>query len=322
MQSLNVRPPDHYPRATDVIPEIITAVSQLLERGQAYTAGGSVYYHVDAWAPFGRLSHLPRDAMLPVANERGNRPDDPHKRDPLDFVLWQAQAPGEPAWDSPWGPGRPGWHIECSTMSTKFLGDTVDIHGGGSDLLFPHHECEIAQAEPITGRAPFVRVWMHTAMVEHDGAKMSKSLGNLVMIRDLLQRWSPDSLRLYLGSHHYRAVWAHAPEELAQAEERAQRYSSAITAGGGDGPALDSAGALSQFASAMDHDLNTPRALAVMDDLANAILAAAAEGRSVSDAQDRLRRMAQVFGLRLDAASPEPRVTAGWDAHLQRFPEA
>ena len=147
MQVLNVRPPDEYPRATDVIPDIVTAVGALIERGLAYVSGGSVYYHVDAWPAFGRLSHLPRSEMLDVANERGNRPDDPHKRDPLDFVLWQAQAPGEPTWDSPWGPGRPGWHIECSVMSTRFLGPTLDFHGGGGDLVFPHHECEIAQAE-------------------------------------------------------------------------------------------------------------------------------------------------------------------------------
>ncbi len=183
MQVLNVRPPDEYPRATDVIPDIVTAVGALIERGLAYVSGGSVYYHVDAWPAFGRLSHLPRSEMLDVANERGNRPDDPHKRDPLDFVLWQAQAPGEPTWDSPWGPGRPGWHIECSVMSTRFLGPTLDFHGGGGDLVFPHHECEIAQAEALTGRSPFVRAWLHTAMVEHEGAKMSKSLGNLVMVR-------------------------------------------------------------------------------------------------------------------------------------------
>ena len=204
MQALNVRPPDEYPRATDVVPEIVTAVRALMARGLAYESGGSVYFHVDAWPEFGQLSHLARAEMLPVANERGNRPDDPNKRDPLDFVLWQAQAPGEPAWESPWGPGRPGWHIECSVMSTHFLGKAIDLHGGGEDLVFPHHECEIAQAEPVTGHKPFVRVWLHTAMVEHEGAKMSKSLGNLVMVSDLLRRWPADTLRLYLGKHHYR----------------------------------------------------------------------------------------------------------------------
>src|SRR5512133_2544478 len=146
MIALNVRPPYYYPRATDVIPEIVQSVEALLEAGLAYVKNGSVYYDIHRYPDFGQLSHLPYAEMLPVANERGNSPDDPNKRDPLDFVLWQAQAPGEPAWDSPWGPGRPGWHIECSTMATKLLGDTVDIHGGGADLLFPHHECETAQA--------------------------------------------------------------------------------------------------------------------------------------------------------------------------------
>ena len=204
MQTLNVRPPDYFPRATDAIPEIVTWIGSLLDSGVAYESAGSVYFAVDAWPAFGELSAIPRADMLPIANERGNLPDDPNKRDPLDFVLWQAQAPGEPAWDSPWGPGRPGWHIECSTLSTKYLGNTIDIHSGGVDLCFPHHECEIAQVEPVTGVKPFVRFWMHTAMVYHEGEKMSKSLGNLVWVRELLKTYSPDALRLYLARHHYR----------------------------------------------------------------------------------------------------------------------
>ncbi len=165
---------------------------------------GSVYYEVNRDPEFGQLSHLPHRTLLSIANERGNHPEDPSKRDPLDFVLWQTQAPGEPAWDSPWGPGRPGWHIECSTMAIKYLGKTVDIHGGGPDLCFPHHECEIAQVKPVLDHHPYVRYWMHTAMVGYQGEKMSKSLGNLVMVADLLYTYSPDALRLYLGSHHYR----------------------------------------------------------------------------------------------------------------------
>jgi L-cysteine:1D-myo-inositol 2-amino-2-deoxy-alpha-D-glucopyranoside ligase len=208
LQRLNVRPPDHFPRATDVIPEIITMVEQLIKRGVAYQVEGNIYFEMNAWPDFGKLSHIPKEQMLSVANERGNNPDDPRKRHPLDFVLWQAQAPGEPAWESPWGFGRPGWHIECSTMATHFLGETIDLHSGGSDLIFPHHECEIAQIEPLT-RQPFVRCWLHIGMVHHEGQKMSKSLGNLVMIRDLLSGWSADALRLYMGSHHYRQVWSH-----------------------------------------------------------------------------------------------------------------
>jgi L-cysteine:1D-myo-inositol 2-amino-2-deoxy-alpha-D-glucopyranoside ligase len=319
MQALNVRPPDHYPRATDLIPEIVKAVGGLLERGLAYAAGGSVYYRVDGWPAFGRLSHLARADMLPVANRHGNRPDDPHKRDPLDFVLWQAQAPGEPAWTSPWGPGRPGWHIECSVMSTHFLGEQLDLHGGGGDLVFPHHECEIAQAEPITGRAPFVRTWLHTAMVEHDGAKMSKSLGNLVMVRDLLKDCSPDALRIYLSRHHYRHPWPHDPSELAASERVAATLRSAATAADGSRDAFDAAVAQAEFETAMDDDLDTAVALARLEGLAEEVLRASRDGRGVRSAQIVLRRLGRVFGLRLDEGQVEPRVREGWNAHLRRF---
>ncbi len=316
MLALNVRPPEVLPRATSVIPEIIAMVQALIAQGHGYASGGSVYYAVDTWPDFGALSHLPKDAMLPVANEHGNRPDDPRKRQPLDFVLWQAQAPGEPAWDSPWGPGRPGWHIECSALSARHLGPSVDVHGGGSDLIFPHHECEIAQSEAVSGERPFVRVWAHSAMVEHDGAKMSKSLGNLVMVSDLLQRWSPDTLRLYLGSHHYREVWGHAPKGLQRAEALANTLLAAVTVRGGAAEPLAAAEAFARFTAAMDDDLRTPAALAAMAGFANEILAAAQAGRAVAEAQASLREMCRVFGLRLDANAPEPRVTAGWSKHL------
>jgi L-cysteine:1D-myo-inositol 2-amino-2-deoxy-alpha-D-glucopyranoside ligase len=256
--------------------------------------------------------------MLPIANERGNRPEDPNKQDPLDFVLWQAQAPGEPAWDSPWGKGRPGWHIECSTMSEQYLGGTLDIHGGGADLVFPHHESEIAQAEAATGRRPFVRYWLHTAMVRHEGEKMSKSLGNLVMVRDLLETWSPDGLRIYMANHHYRESWSHDLGELAQGERLAQKLREAVTVTGGEGGSVD-APAADAFTGAMADDLNTPAAASALERLADDVLDGAARGRDVSLAQDGLRAMARVFGLRLDAEEPEARVVAGWTKHLQRF---
>jgi L-cysteine:1D-myo-inositol 2-amino-2-deoxy-alpha-D-glucopyranoside ligase len=319
MRALNVRPPDVYPRATDVIPEIITVVGGLIERGLAYISGGSVYYHAAAWPAFGRLSHLPRSEMLGVANERGNRPDDPNKRDPLDFVLWQASAAGEPIWESPWGPGRPGWHIECSVMSTRFLGETLDFHGGGRDLVFPHHDCEIAQTEPVTGRAPFVRYWLHAAMVEHEGAKMSKSLGNLIMVRDLLPHWSADALRLYLGRHHYRRRWSHDAGKLAEADRLARKLRAAVIGAGGSGAVLDAGGAETDFSAAMSDDLNTPAALARLEALADDIQAAAQAHHRVGSAQAVLRRLAQVFGLRLDAPGPEARVVRGWNHHLGRF---
>ena len=319
MQALNVRPPDYFPRATDVIPGIISVVERLLEKGVAYEAGGSVYFHVDAWPEFGNLSRIPRDQMLPIANERGNYPDDPNKRDPLDFVLWQAQAPGEPAWSSPWGKGRPGWHIECSTMSEQFLGDSLDFHGGGADLIFPHHESEIAQAEAATDQSPFVRFWLHTAMVHHEGEKMSKSLGNLVMVRDLLDEWSPDSLRLYLSAHHYRESWSHSVDELAEGERLAQRLLAAVTAVGGTGTPADPSPAMRAFTDAMDDDLDTAAALAALDSLAAEVSGGVREGQDVQQAQEEIRRAGRVFGLRLDAETPEPRVVTGWSAHLERF---
>ena len=320
LQALNVRPPDFFPRATDVIPAIIEQVQALLDVGVAYVSGGNVYYQVDQWAEFGKLSAIPRPEMLAVANERGNQPDDPHKRQPLDFVLWQAQALGEPAWESPWGPGRPGWHIECSTMSTQLLGDTIDLHSGGSDLLFPHHECEIAQVEPVTRKAPFVRYWLHVAMVRYEGQKMSKSLGNLVMVSDLLQRVTPDALRVYLAMHHYRAGWDYAETALAQAVTLAQQLQEAAQATGGQQQALDVTALPYEFGEAMNDDLNTPAALRVLTTLAEQIVAAAQNGWRVDAAQTTLRQMGQVFGLRLGQATPEARVTAGWQQHLVRFP--
>jgi L-cysteine:1D-myo-inositol 2-amino-2-deoxy-alpha-D-glucopyranoside ligase len=318
MQTLNVRPPNRLPRATDVITEMITVVQQLLAAGVAYESGGSVYFHVNAWPDYGKLSRLSRARMLPIANERGNNPDDPHKRDPLDFVLWQAQAPGEPAWTSPWGPGRPGWHIECSTMATHFLGETVDIHCGGADLVFPHHESEIAQVEPTTGKQPFARFWLHTAMVHHSEEKMSKSLGNLVMVRDLLKAWPPDALRLYLGMHHYRRSWSHDTAKLEPAAQLARKLRAAVTVSGGNGSLLDPAFAQAAFKQAMNNDLNTPEAVAIISNLADEIISAAKTGWQVELAQRVLHTMGRVFGLRLNARQEE-RVQTGWNKHLERF---
>jgi L-cysteine:1D-myo-inositol 2-amino-2-deoxy-alpha-D-glucopyranoside ligase len=320
MQALNVYPPDDYPRASDVIPEIIDAVQALVAAGLAYIAGGSVYYQVDSWPEFGKLSHLARHEMLPVANEHGNNPNDPNKRNPLDFVLWQAQMPGEPAWESPWGPGRPGWHIECSTMVARYLGPTIDLHSGGADLLFPHHECEIAQIEPITGKQPFVRHWLHTAMVRLDGEKMSKSLGNLVMVSDLLQAYSADALRYYLADHHYRQPWDYDASALGRVATSVQELARAATIEGGrQEPALDSTPSARAFAQAMDDDLNTIMALSVLQDLAGTIQEAAHAGRYVEAAQANLRSMAGVFGLRLTDDAPKARVIDGWNRHLERF---
>ena len=319
MQTLNIRPPDDYPRATQVIPEIIAAVRQLCEAGVAYEAGGNVYFAVDAWPSYGKLSRLSRQEMLPIANERGNAPDDVHKRHPLDFVLWQAQSAGEPSWDSPWGPGRPGWHIECSTLVQQFLGGTIDIHGGGSDLKFPHHESEIAQAECATGRQPFARWWFHTAMVQLEGRKISKSLGNLIMVQDLLKQYSPDTLRLFLAGHHYRRVWEYHAAELAEAGQRAQSLRAAVTHRTRPGsPAfLDPKPRQRVFMRAMRRDLDTPAALTAMSGLAGDVSEAVRAGQDVQAAQETLRRMGRLFGLRLDADGPEPSVVSGWNQHVQ-----
>ena len=320
MIALNVRPPDDFPRATDVIPDIILSVEALIDAGVAYAKNGSVYFEVKRYPAFGQLSHLPSNEMLPVANERGNHPDDPNKRDPLDFVLWQAQAPGEPAWDSPWGPGRPGWHIECSTMATKYLGKTVDIHGGGLDLCFPHHECEIAQVKPILDQDPYVRCWMHTAMVGYQGQKMSKSLGNLVMVSDLLKTYSPDTLRLYLGSHHYREGWSYNEKDLQKFQDLANNLSQAVALPAGSGRESGKDGALSPdafvrtFNKSMENDLGTPGAVRALAELAQNIADAAKGRRDVKRAQEMLRKYGMVFGLTFGSTTPEERVVKGWNA--------
>jgi cysteinyl-tRNA synthetase len=313
MIALNVRPPDDFPHATDVIPEIIDSVKELIQAGLAYASNGSVYYAVGRYPDFGQLSHLPYDEMLPVANERGNHPDDPNKHDPLDFVLWQAQSPGEPAWESPWGPGRPGWHIECSTMATQYLGIPVDIHGGGLDLCFPHHECEIAQIKPVLEDEPYVRCWMHTAMVGYQGEKMSKSLGNLVMVSDLLKIYSPNALRLYLGSHHYRETWSYAEDDLQRCQRLADRFQEAASAASGQGNPVSAAEFAGEFDEAMENDLQTPAALRALEKLVQAILDAGGE-QDVREAQDTLRRYGSIFGLTAGSGEPEQRVVSGWNA--------
>jgi len=319
MINLNVLPPDYYPRATEVIPEIIQTVQALIDKGIGYEKNGSVYYHVDDYPPFGALARMDKPTMLKTANERGNNPDDPNKRDPLDFVLWQAHAPGEPSWDSPWGPGRPGWHIECSIMSSKFLGvDTIDIHSGGGDLIFPHHTCEIAQIEPLTGK-PFVNFWMHTAMVRHEGEKMSKSLGNLVWARELLKTHTSDALRLYLATHHFQVEWSFDAGLLNWASRVAHRFKDAVTCPCTGLEFLDPAPWVDAFHAAMDDNLDSPSAIGVLDDLAVQILLNAQNNKNVTEAQASLRTMSRVFGLTLDVNKPETRVREGWQVHLQKF---
>jgi L-cysteine:1D-myo-inositol 2-amino-2-deoxy-alpha-D-glucopyranoside ligase len=238
----------------------------VLERGHAYESGGAVYFDVSTWDRFGEISHCTEDEMLDFAAERGGNVDDPNKRNPLDFVLWQPSAPDEPAWESLWGPGRPGWHIECSALALRELGTTIDLHGGGSDLIFPHHECEAAQSEAATGE-PFVRHWMHQAMVRMDGEKMSKSLGNLVFVSELRKEWDTRAIRLAAVSHHYREPWEWDDETMPTAAARLESW---LVAGIGDA-------ALDEVRAALDDDLDTPSAVAAID-------AAASAGHGVSAA--------------------------------------
>jgi L-cysteine:1D-myo-inositol 2-amino-2-deoxy-alpha-D-glucopyranoside ligase len=299
MEDLNWIAPDHYVLATDHIPEMLEITAALIEKGFAYERNGSVYFSVAADPEFGKLSHIPRDEMLPIANERGNTPNDPNKRDPLDFVLWQKSAEGEPSWDSPYGPGRPGWHVECSAMASRYLGPSIDIHGGGYDLVFPHHECEIAQSENAFGVEPFARYWAHVAMVGYNGEKMSKSLGNLVLVSDALKSYSPDAVRLYLFSHHYREPWVYEDIEVDQWARVAADLIEAI-----DLPAygieeeLDITLERERFFQAMDDDLNTPAAIRALQDIATAILQSP-EDDDTRDAQRTLRELGGILGLTL-----------------------
>ena len=299
MRALNAADPDHFVLATDHIPEMVDLISSLLDRGYAYERNGSVYFAVERDDEFGKLSEIPRAEMLPVANERGNNPDDPNKEDPLDFLLWQAASPGEPSWETPWGPGRPGWHIECSAMAMRYLGQTIDIHGGGFDLIFPHHECEIAQSENGTGTKPFSRFWMHVAMVNYQGEKMSKSLGNLVLVRDVLRSYHGDALRLYLLSNHYRETWSYEDERIDEWARVAAdlREASSFPAFGVD-EVVDVSPSRERFLNAMDDDLNVPVAIESLREIGAAILEAP-EDDDIRGAQAVLRELSDILGLTL-----------------------
>ncbi|MFN8591044.1 MAG: cysteine--tRNA ligase [Thermomicrobiales bacterium] len=299
MRNLHALDPDHYVLATDHIAEMLAITAALIEKGNAYESGGSVYFSVASDPEFGKLSHIPRDQMLPIANERGNTPNDPNKRDPLDFVLWQKSAAGEPSWDSPYGPGRPGWHVECSAMASRYLGPSIDIHGGGSDLVFPHHECEIAQSENAFGIEPFSRIWTHVAMVGYNGEKMSKSLGNLVLVSNVLKEYSADAIRLYLFSHHYREPWAYEEAEVDHWAGVADDLIEAVEIPAyGIEEELDTTVLRDRFLAALDDDLNTPLAIAILQEIAAAILESPEED-DVRDAQRTLRELSGLLGLTL-----------------------
>ncbi len=319
MAALNWLPPDRLTRATEHIPEMLALIGLLLDRGHAYLAEGHAYFSVNSDPHYGELSKLTAVEMLPIANERGNVPDMPGKRDPLDFVLWQPSAADEPSWPSPWGAGRPGWHIECSAMSMTYLGERFEIHGGGLDLIFPHHESEIAQSEGATGQRPFVSYWMHTGMLSHEGDKMSKSLGNLVLVRDLLASYPGDAIRHYLISRHYRAEvhYDHAALEASVLQAGRLRFACRVAEDLEPlAPALAIPAELhpivaehrTRFLAAMDDDLDTPAALVELHALAG--LCQRTEERDViTQAGWMVRELgARILGLRL--ATPAARLKA------------
>lgn len=267
MDALQMRPPIAEPRATETIDEIISIVERLLDSGHAYLTHGTAYFDVSSFERFGELSHYSEDQMVRLARARGGNPDDPHRRSPLDFVLWQPSAADEPAWRAPFGVGRPGWHVECSAMAMQELGTTLDLHGGGTDLIFPHHECEIAQSEALTGQ-PFVRHWLHSAMVAYEGEKMSKSLGNLVFISDLRQVADPRAIRLALMHHHYRSGFEWHDTDIQDGTALLHRLVAAAAETSGPDPAPFAA----RVRGALDDDLDAPKALEALGEFADAIL--------------------------------------------------
>ncbi len=294
MDTLNVQRAHVYPLATEEVPHILELIGRLVQKGYAYSTKDGVYFRVQRSPEYGKLSHRTLEGMMAGARVQG----DEAKEHPMDFALWKAAKPGEPSWESPWGPGRPGWHIECSAMATKYLGAPLDIHGGGPDLIFPHHENEIAQSEAASGLMPFARCWVHHGMLQISGEKMSKSLGNMVNVKELRRRFSADALRLFILSSHYRSPLTFSEEGLVASERGAERLRHAAQP---DGPAgfsrLDSAGYEARFHEAMDDDLNTPQALAALFDLAREINARRAAGEPVDLGVGGLRALGSVLGM-------------------------
>ena len=301
MDALNVARAHEYPRATAEIGKITEIIAKLIEKGYAYPVAGDVYFRVNRDEDYGKLSHRDLDGLIAGARVEV----DERKEDAMDFALWKSQKPGEPAWDSPWGMGRPGWHIECSAMAIKYLGSSIDIHGGGRDLIFPHHENEIAQSESFTDEVPFSRFWMHNGMLRLGEDKMSKSIGNIVTVGEALSSYSPDALRLFFLSSHYRAPLLYTEANVAGQERALERLKNAVrpASAASVGSTIDGSPAKTQFVEAMDDDFNTPRALAAMFDLAREINRGKDEGADVLGAQDTLRELSGVLGISLDGTA-------------------
>jgi cysteinyl-tRNA synthetase len=301
---LNILPPSDVPRATQWIDEMVALIATLIERGHAYVIeGDGVYFQVDSLPDYGGLSHRSVEDLVESAGARVEV--DERKRSPVDFALWKASKPGEPSWDSPWGPGRPGWHIECTAMSLKILGPGFDIHGGGSDLVFPHHENELAQA--LAAGKDFAHYWVHNGMLNVNGEKMSKSLGNFTTLADILDRYDPRAFRVLVLKTHYRRQMEIGPKELSDAQKDVESFDSLLRRGRAnavpDAPPLES----SAFRAAMDDDFDTPAAVAVLQSLRRETNTALDDGRT-DDAAPLLatvKSLASALGLALSDASPE-----------------
>jgi cysteinyl-tRNA synthetase len=308
LSDLNILPPTVAPRATQEIDQIITMIKGLIDHGFAYAMDGDVYFRVEKDPEYGKLSGRKLENM-----QAGARIEiDQRKENPMDFALWKGARPGEPSWDSPWGKGRPGWHIECSAMNLHYLGEQIDIHGGGNDLIFPHHENEIAQTESYTGK-PFARYWIHNGMLQLGGEKMSKSLGNLVTIEDFLSRHSADALRLMILNSGYRGPLTFMEEVIGQSERGLERMHSALRSELPGAKGASSLAALDQqvqatrkgFVESMDDDFNSAGALAVLFDLVREINQARADGATGAElkpAQDLLHELTGVLGLTMKEA--------------------
>jgi cysteinyl-tRNA synthetase len=292
-EALGCLPPDVEPRATGHVPEMIVLMRRLIERGHAYAAGGDVYFDVRSAPDYGCLSGQRLDHMRPA----GDTDADSLKRDPRDFALWKGAKPGEPAWETPWGPGRPGWHLECSAMATKYLGATFDIHGGGLDLVFPHHENELAQSRAAGDG--FARYWMHNGLVGVAGEKMSKSLGNSLLVDAMITRVRPAELRYYLGQAHYRSEIEYSAEALAEAVAAYRRIEGFVTRAAETATGPETGALPAPFTAALDDDLGVPQALAVVHEAVTDGNSALAAGDAAGAAKHlaEVRSMLAVLGL-------------------------
>lgn len=303
---LNIKRADYYPKATKHIQEIQEFVSKLIEKGLAYESKGNVYYDVSQFTGYGKLSGKNLNELRVGARVE---PDET-KRNPVDFALWKSAKTGEPWWESPWGRGRPGWHIECSAMSMHYLGETFDIHGGGEDLVFPHHENEIAQSEGLTGK-PFAHYWVHNGFLNLSGEKMSKSIGNVVLVNDILMNYNADVVRLYLLSTHYRSPLDYYEERLAEqvgGYERLKQVLFLLSQIEGNGGKIDE-GIIRKFRNAMDDDFNTPKALSVIYSYTKEIFEKLNEIESdnwLQNAKETLKEMLTVLGLFISPEDETP----------------